>query len=42
MAYEGKQMIHIHIAPSAEAHSYKKVIYDRVNDADVKVTATDT
>lgn len=26
--------------PSAEVHSYKKVIYDRVNDADVKVTAT--
>ncbi|KXB39189.1 AlbA family DNA-binding domain-containing protein [Amygdalobacter nucleatus] len=40
MAYEGKQIIHIHIAPSAEVHSYKKVIYDRVNDADVKVTAT--
>lgn len=26
--------------PSAEVHSYKKVIYDRVDDADVKVTAT--
>lgn len=25
---------------SAEVHSYKKVIYDRVDDADVKVTAT--
>ena len=38
--YEGKKLIHIHILPSAEVHSYEKVIYDRVNDADVKVTAT--
>lgn len=38
--YEGKTVIHIHIPPSAEVHSYKKVIYDRVDDADVKVTAT--
>ena len=27
-------------AASAEVHSYKKVIYDRVDDADVKVTST--
>ena len=40
LQYEGKTMIHVHILPSAEVHSYKKVIYDRVNDADVKVTAT--
>lgn len=33
-------IIHVHIQPSAEVHSYKKVIYDRVDDADVKVTAT--
>lgn len=33
-------IIHIHIPPSAEVHSYKRVIYDRVDDADVKVTAT--
>ena len=37
---EGKTIIHIHIPPSAEVHSYKKVIYDRVDDADVKVTST--
>ena len=37
---EGKTIIHIHIPPSAEVHTYKKVIYDRVDDADVKVTAT--
>ncbi len=37
---DGKTIIHIHVPPSAEVHSYKKVIYDRVDDADVKVTAT--
>ena len=38
--YEGKRIIHIHVPPSSEVHSYKKVIYDRVDDADVKVTST--
>lgn len=39
--YDGKHtIIHVHIPPSAEVHSYKRVIYDRVDDADVKVTAT--
>ena len=38
--YEGKTIIHIHVSPSPEVHSFKKVIYDRVHDADVKVTAT--
>ena len=33
-------MIHIHINPSAEVHSYKKKIFDRVDDADVHVTST--
>lgn len=37
---ENHTIIHIHIPPSSEVHSYKKVIYDRVDDADVKVTAT--
>ena len=37
---KGHSIIHVHIPPSAEVHSYKKVVYDRVNDADVKVTAT--
>lgn len=40
LEYEGKTLIHVHIPPSSEVHSYKKVIYDRVDDADVKVTAT--
>ena len=38
--YEGKTVIHVHVLPSAEVHSYKKTIYDRVDDADVKVTST--
>lgn len=39
--YDKKRtIIHVHVLPSAEVHSYKKVIYDRVDDADVKVTAT--
>ena len=37
---EEHTIIHVHIPPSAEVHSYKKVIYDRVDAADVKVTAT--
>lgn len=37
---EGRTIIHVHVPPSAEVHSYKRVIYDRVNDADIKVTAT--
>ena len=32
--------LYVHVSPSTEVHSYKKVIYDRVDDADVKVTAT--
>ena len=35
-------IIHVHVPPSAEVHSFKKIIYDRVDDADVKVTATGT
>ncbi len=38
--YEGKTIIHIHVPVSAEVHSFKKEVYDRVDDADVKVTAT--
>lgn len=41
LSYDEKRtIIHVHVPPSAEVHSYKKVIYDRVDDADVKVTAT--
>ncbi|MBP7320500.1 MAG: putative DNA binding domain-containing protein [Lachnospiraceae bacterium] len=38
--YEGKTIIHIRVPVSAEVHSFKKIVYDRVDDADVKVTAT--
>jgi ATP-dependent DNA helicase RecG len=38
--YEGQTIIRIHVPQSSEVHRYKKIIYDRVNDSDVKVTAT--
>lgn len=38
--YDGLTIIHVHVPASAEVHSYKRTIYDRVNDADVQVTAT--
>ena len=31
LKYEGKTSIHIHVLPSAEVHSYKKIIYDRID-----------
>jgi ATP-dependent DNA helicase RecG len=34
------KVIHIHVPPSSEVHTYKKIKYDRIGDADVKVTAT--
>jgi ATP-dependent DNA helicase RecG len=38
--YKGCNIIRIHIPPSSEVHTYKKVIYDRIDDSDVKVSAT--
>ncbi len=38
--FEGHTIIHVHVPPSSEVHSYKRVIYDRVDDADVRVMAT--
>ncbi len=38
--HEGKCIIYIHVPPSSEVHRYKKVIYDRVDDADVRITST--
>lgn len=38
--YEGKKIVHIHVPNSSEVHTYKKVIYDRINDSDVKLTST--
>ena len=40
MEYKGKSIIYVRVPPSSEVHSYKKVIFDRVDDSDVKVTAT--
>ena len=40
LEFEGHTVVHVHVPPSPEVHSYKKMIYDRVDDADVKVTAT--
>lgn len=36
LSYKGKNIIHIHVPVSAEVHSFKKIIYDRVGDSDVK------
>jgi len=38
--YDSYTIIRIRVPPSSEVHRYKKTIYDRVNDSDVKVTAT--
>ena len=38
--YEKKKIIKIHVPASSEVHGYKRIIYDRVDDADVKVTST--
>ncbi|MDO5576466.1 MAG: putative DNA binding domain-containing protein, partial [Fibrobacter sp.] len=38
--YEGKTLIHIYVPVCGDVLSYKKVIYNRVNDSDIKVTST--
>jgi len=38
--YDGKKVIYIRIPQSTDVHTYKKVIFDRIGDSDVKVTAT--
>lgn len=38
--YDGKTIIHIHIPVSPEVHTYKRVFYDRVGDADIRVIST--
>jgi ATP-dependent DNA helicase RecG len=40
MEYEGKKIVRVHVPPSSEVHTCKRTIYDRVDDADVRVTAT--
>ena len=38
--YEGKTIVRIHVPQSSEVHSFKRVVYDRANESDVKVTST--
>ena len=40
LVYENKTIVRIHVPPSSEVHSFKRVIYDRIDDMDVNVTAT--
>ena len=40
MKYNNKEIIHIHVPSGGDVCTFKKVIYDRVNDADVKVIST--
>ncbi|MCL2323593.1 MAG: putative DNA binding domain-containing protein [Oscillospiraceae bacterium] len=40
LEYEGKTIIHVRIPPSSEVHTYKRVIYDRAGDTDVKIKST--
>jgi len=40
LIYEGKTLVHIHVPASSEVHSYKKTVYDRTDDADIKVIST--
>jgi len=37
---DGKIILCIQVPASSEVHTFKKVIYDRVFESDVKVTAT--
>lgn len=38
LPYEGRTILHVHVPPSAEVHSYRSVIYDRVDGSDRPVT----
>ncbi len=38
--YKDKVLIHIHVPVSAEVHSYKKIIYDRVGESDIRTVST--
>ena len=39
--YDDTTIIHIHVPESPQLHTYKKVYYDRIGDADIKVKSTD-
>jgi len=40
LKYEDKSIIHIRISSSTEIHRYKKDIYDRIHESDIRVTST--
>lgn len=40
MTYQGKTLIHVYVPVSGDVISFKKIVYNRVNDSDVKVTST--
>ena len=40
LEYDGRTIIHIHVPRDAEVYHLKGVIYDRVDDADIKLTST--
>ena len=41
LEYKGKKVIHIRIASSFDVHKYKKDIYDRVHDSDIRIKGTE-
>ena len=41
ICYQKKTIIHIHVPQSSDVHRFKGVCYDRVHEADVKVTGTE-
>jgi len=41
LEYEKKYVIRVHVPPSSEVHSYKNVVYNRLDASDVKVTAAE-
>ena len=40
LVIDGKTILYISVPASADVHTYKKIIYDRVFESDVKVTST--
>jgi ATP-dependent DNA helicase RecG len=40
LEYEGQTIIRVRVPQSSEVHRYKKIIYDRVDDSDIKINAT--
>lgn len=40
LEYNKKTVIHVHVPPSVEVHTFKKDIYDRIDDSDVKIKST--